>query len=88
MEAAAKNGGSNIEGRRPLRLNSKGWVVAGKNIDNVYRVKEFYPTGEWKKANEYLEIENELRMLLFSSLRSEQLNAYRAAIGPPQKDDL
>jgi hypothetical protein len=85
LEAASKEG-SIVEGWRPLRLDSKGWVVAGKNVEEEYQIEQFYPTGEWEKAREYLEIQNELRKLLFSDLTSEQLNAYRAATGLPPAD--
>jgi hypothetical protein len=83
LEALSRDGGSIVDGWRPLRLDSNGWVVAGKNIDgdDYYQIEKFYPSGEWKKAAKYLEIENELRALLFSDLTSEQLDAYRAATG-------
>ena len=82
LEAVAK-GGPNVDGWHPLRLDSKGWVVAGKHVDGEYQMEQFYPTGEWKKASEYLEIQGELRRLLFSNLTPEQINAYRAAVGLP-----
>ena len=85
LEAASKDG-SLVEGWRPLRLDNKGWVVAGKHVEDEYQVEQFYPTGEWEKAREYLEIQNELRKLLFSDLTPEQLDAYRAATGLPPAD--
>jgi hypothetical protein len=40
--------------------------VAGKrDVGGIYRISEFAPIGEWKKAAEYLALENELRALLF-----------------------
>jgi hypothetical protein len=65
LEDAAKEG-SAIKGWHPLRFNRKGWVVAGKrDVGGIYRISEFAPIGEWKKAAEYLALENELRPLLF-----------------------
>jgi hypothetical protein len=75
-----------IRGWRPLRFNHKGWVVAGKTINGKYQINDFEPVGEWKKAAEYLELENEFRSLLFSDLTPDQINAYRVGIGlPPTK---
>src|SRR5690242_13015998 len=79
LEDAAKEGSNMINGCwQPLRLSSRGWVVAGKNNNNSieqgkeerkgYQTNEFAPIGEWKKAAEYLALENELRALLFSDL--------------------
>jgi hypothetical protein len=87
LEAASKEG-SLVEGWRPLRLDSKGWVVAGRNVADEYQIQQFYPTGEWEKARQYLEIQNELRKLLFSDLTPEQLNAYRTATGLQPSGDL
>jgi hypothetical protein len=70
-----------VSGWRPLRIDSKGWVVAGKNIDGEYQMKEFYPIGEWKNALHYLEVQTELRSLIFSEVSIEQINAYRTAVG-------
>jgi len=40
--------------------------VAGKmDAGGIYRISEFAPIGEWKKAAEYLALENELRAFLF-----------------------
>lgn len=61
LEEAANSGGSMVDGWRPLRLDNKGWVVAGKNIGGAYRLKEFYPAGPWEKAAKYLEIQKEFR---------------------------
>jgi hypothetical protein len=86
LENAAKEGGGAIKGWHPLRFDSKGWIVAGKTVSGTYRTRDFQPVGEWKKAAEYLELENELRTLLFSDLTPDQINAYRTAIGlPPAK---
>lgn len=82
LEHAAKEGGA-IKGWRPLRFDSNGRVVAGKNVDGEYRTEDFEPAGEWKKAAQYLEVENELRALLFSDLTPGQLDAYREGIGLP-----
>lgn len=75
--------GAMIRGWRPLRFDSNGRVVAGKNVDGMYRTEDFEPVGEWKKAVRYLEVENELRALLFSDLTPDQLDAYRAGVGLP-----
>lgn len=84
LENAAKDG--TVKGWHPLRFDSKGWVIAGKTVSGAYRTRDFQPIGEWKKAAEYLELENELRSLLFSDLTTDQINAYRTAIGlPPAK---
>ena len=80
LEHAAE--GSMIMGWRPLRFDGNGRVVAGKNVDGAYRMEDFEPVGKWKKAAEYLELENEIRALLFS-LTPGQLDAYRAGIGLP-----
>jgi hypothetical protein len=75
-----------IKGWRALRLDSKGWVIAGKTVDGTYKTNDFEPVGEWKEAAEYLELENEFRSLLFSNLTPDQIDAYRAGIGlPPAK---
>ncbi len=88
LEDAAREGGA-IMGWRPLRFDSNGRVVAGKTVEGTYHTNDFEPVGEWKKAAEYLELENELRTLLFSDLTPSQLDAYRAGIGlPPVKDAL
>jgi hypothetical protein len=85
LDDAARNG-SMINGWRPLRFDNRGWVVAGKTMDGTYRINDFEPVGEWKKAAEYLEIENEFRSLLFSDLTPDQIDAYRTGIGlPPAK---
>ena len=39
-----------IKAWRPLRFDSKGWVIAGKNVDGTYKMNDFEPVGEWKKA--------------------------------------
>jgi hypothetical protein len=78
LESVARDGGSIVDGWRPLRLDQNGWVVAGKSVDGKYRIEHFYPTEQWKRAYEYLEIQNELRALLFSELSSQQIKAYRA----------
>ena len=78
LEGAAECG-SIVYGWRPLRIDNKGWVVAGKNIDGEYQIKQFYPIGEWKKALRYLEVQVELRALIFSDISIEQVKAYRAA---------
>jgi hypothetical protein len=80
LETAASEG-SIVQGWRPLRLDSKGWIVAGKNINGEYHIEQFCPIGQWKKAHEYLEIQIELRKLIFSDLTVEQMDEYRAAIG-------
>lgn len=85
LEDAAREG-SMIKGWRPLRFDSKGWVVASKVVEGNYKTNDFEPVGEWKKAAEYLALENELRSLLFSDLTADQIDAYRAEIGlPPTK---
>lgn len=80
VEEAAKSG-SVVEGWRPLRIDSKGWVIAGKNLDGEYKFEQFYPIGKWKNAHDYLELQAKLRALLFSDLSPEQINSYRAATG-------
>lgn len=50
LEAAANACGNLVDGWRPLRLESKGWVVAGKNIGGEYRIEECYPAGELEKS--------------------------------------
>lgn len=46
----------------------------------IYRISEFAPIGEWKKAAEYLALENELRaFLFFSHMTLEQMDPF--AIG-------
>lgn len=80
LENAAELGGS-VSGWHPLRIDSKGWVVAGKNVEGEYQIKQFYPIGEWKNALHYLEVQIELRSLIFSDVSVEQINAYRSAIG-------
>jgi hypothetical protein len=84
---ATSSEGSIVKGWRPLRLDSKGWVVAGKNIDGEYHIEQFYPIGQWQKAHEYLVIQKELRKLIFSDLTLDQINEYRAAVGLPQTDN-
>lgn len=87
LEETSIEGGI-VEGWRPLRLDNKGWVVAGKDVDGEYRIEEFSPIGKWKKAHEYLEVQNELNKLIFSDLTLDQVNAYRAATGlTPIKND-
>jgi hypothetical protein len=50
LEYAAKEG-SAIKGWHLLRFNSNGWVVAGKrDADGIYRISEFAPISECKKA--------------------------------------
>jgi hypothetical protein len=66
-----------VKGWRPLRFDNKGRVVAGKAVGGSYKTNDFEPVGEWKKAAEYLELENEFRSLLFSDLTPDQLDAYR-----------
>jgi hypothetical protein len=80
LENAAESGAM-VSGWRPLRIDNKGWVVAGKNIDGEYQMKQFYPIGEWKNALHYLEVQMELRSLIFSDVSIEQINAYRTAVG-------
>lgn len=80
LEDASESGGI-VSGWRPLRIDNKGWVVAGKSIDGEYQIKQFYPIGEWKDALHYLEVQIELRSLIFSDVTTEQINAYRTAIG-------
>jgi hypothetical protein len=75
--------GSVVKGWHPLRFDSNGRVVAGKVVDGNYRTNDFEPVGEWKKAAEYLELEGEFRLLLFSDLTPEQVDAYRAGVGLP-----
>nr|AFK24838.1 hypothetical protein Josef01_02j05_49 [uncultured archaeon] len=81
LEAARE--GSAIKGWRPLRFHSNGRVIAGKIVDGTYCTNDFEPVGEWKKAAEYLELENEFRSLLFSDLTPDQIDAYRAGVGLP-----
>lgn len=88
VESAAKAGGSMVKGWRPLRFSSKGWIVADKIVEGEYQTNEFEPIGEWKKAAEYLALENELRRLLFSGLTRDQMDAYRTGIGLPVKGRL
>jgi hypothetical protein len=65
LEDAAKEG-SAIKGWHLLRFNSQGAVVAGKrDADGIYRISEFAPIGECKKAVEYLALENELSASVF-----------------------
>ena len=87
LEAASRQG-SSIHGWRPLRIDSNSKVVATKNLGGKDSIEEFHPIGEWKKAYEYLEIQSELRSLLFSELTPEQINVYRAAIGLPPSESL
>jgi hypothetical protein len=81
LENLANAGGNMVDGWRPLRLDCRGRVVAGKSVKGIYCIREFYPTGEWEKAAKYLEIQSEFRSLLFSDLTAQQLEAYRARIG-------
>ena len=85
LESAAESGAI-VSGWRPLRLDSKGWVVAGKNVDGEYQMKQFYPIGEWKNAFHYLEVQSELRSLIFSDVSIDQINAYKTAIGFQSED--
>lgn len=88
LEDVAKEG-SAIKGWHPLRFNSMGWVVAGKrDADGIYRISEFAPIGEWKKAAEYLALENELRALLFSRLIPEEMDAFRTGVGLPSLKEV
>ncbi|AFU57692.1 hypothetical protein Ngar_c07490 [Candidatus Nitrososphaera gargensis Ga9.2] len=87
-EAVSKEASIIINDWRPLRIDSRGWVVVVKNVNGLDNVKEFYPAGEWKKAYEYLKIQSELRALLFSELTAEQINEYRMAIGLPPSEGL
>jgi hypothetical protein len=80
LENAAESGGV-VHGWHPLRIDNRGWVVAGKTVDGEYQIKQFYPIGEWKNALHYLEIEAELRSLIFSDVSVEQIDAYRTAVG-------
>lgn len=70
-----------IMGWRPLRFSTRGWLIADKIVDGEYQIKEFEPIGEWKKMEQYLSLEKELRSLLFSDLTPGQINAYRKAVG-------
>jgi hypothetical protein len=72
---------STIRGWRPLRLDNNGSVVAERIEGGEHTVQEFKPVGEWKKAAQYLEMQNEFRTLLFSKLTPGQLHDYRIAIG-------
>ena len=81
VEDAAKEG--TVKGWHPLRFDSKGWIIAGKTVSGTYRTRDFQPVGEWRKAAAYLELESELRTLLFSDLTPDQINAYRIALGLP-----
>ena len=83
LEAISRRGGDVVDGWRPLRLDGRGWVIAGKAINDEYKTEAFFPAGEWKKAQDYLEIGNTLRAILFSDLTTEQLNSYRVAVGLP-----
>jgi hypothetical protein len=85
LEAASKEG-SLIDGWRPLRIDYTSRVVAVKTIDEVESVERFHPIGKWKIAYEYLEIQSELRALLFSELTSDQINEYREATGLPARE--
>ena len=80
LESAAESGAI-VSGWSPLRVDNRGWVVAGKNVDGEYQMKQFYPIGEWKNALHYLEVQSELRSLIFSDVSIDQINAYRTAIG-------
>ncbi len=80
LEDAAQDG-SMIRGWRPLRLDSKGWVIADKIVDGAREMNSFEPVGEWKKAADYLTLEGEFRSLLFSELTPHQIDAYRVGVG-------
>ena len=86
LEGASESGAI-VSGWRPLRIDSKGWVVAGKSIDGEYQIKQFYPVGEWKNALRFLEVQTELRSLIFSDVTIEQLRAYRSATGLKPMDE-
>lgn len=80
LEDAAREGGI-VRGWRPLRLDSKGWVIADKIVGGTRQTNEFEPVGEWKKAADYLTLECEFRSLLFSELTPHQIDSYRAGVG-------
>jgi hypothetical protein len=72
---------STVRGWRPLRIDNNGSVVAERIEGGERSVQEFKPVGDWKKAAQYLEMQNEFRTLLFSKLTPDQLHDYRIAMG-------